>query len=150
MPFETPLAAGEFDVVTSPLLRLVHEEGPGPHPPTTIIRTDQPWHDPYSMGYCWQCHRHDHWQLASPCLSGNPSVLGHDLDFLTTNEHIIPLTPKTPPATVHYHKHPDIRAGVVPAGPYKLIVAVTYIDADGNPGEMAGYWEGPIIQFYNA
>ena len=149
MPFETPLAAGEFDVVNLSAFAVVHEEGPGPHPPTTIIRTDQPWHIHIQCDTVGSATGMitGNWHLHAYLESIGP---GPERSLFDPDEHIIPLTPKTPPATVHYHKHPDIRAGVVPAGPYKLIVAVTYIDADGNPGEMAGYWEGPIIQFYNA
>jgi hypothetical protein len=33
--------------------------------------------------------------------------------------------------------------------PYKLVATVTYLDECDVPGPMAGYVEGPIIQFYD-
>lgn len=39
-------------------------------------------------------------------------------------------------------------AGVVPAGAYKLVTTVTYLGAGGATGPIAGYCEGPTLQFY--
>ncbi len=149
MPFETPLAEGEFDVVGLSAYAVVHKEGTETNVPTTIIRTDQKWHIHIEWDTVGSAtgmvtgkwHIHAYLESVGP---------GPEEMLFDPNEHIIELTPKTPPETVHYHLHPDIPAGIVPAGPYKLVVAVTYLDAAGNPGEMAGYWEGPILQFYEA
>ncbi len=141
MPFETPLPAGFFDVtMTGPT---VHESGGAP--PTTIIRTNQPW------------HVHVEWDttgMLTGMITGNWDLhlylesvgSGPEVDLTDPNEHIIPLSPG--PSPRHYHFHPDVAAGAVPAGPYRLALTLTYTDATGTPGPMAGYWEGPIIQFY--
>lgn len=39
-------------------------------------------------------------------------------------------------------------AGVVPAGTYKLVATATYVDLAGAPGPIAGFCEGPVLQFY--
>jgi hypothetical protein len=144
MPFENLLPAGSFDVtMTGPS---VHESGGAP--PTTIIRTDQPWHVHVQwdtsgshtgmIGGTW--HLHIYLETIGP---------GDDLELFDEdplNEHDIPLTPG--PSPRHYHYHPDVPAGKVPPGAYKLALTLTYTDLANNPGPMAGYWEGPIIQFY--
>lgn len=79
---------------------------------------------------------------------------GLDLDLTDLANHIIPFTfantaPIPPPPPVHYHRQFDVPAGTVTQeGAYKLIVTLTYRNLLDMPGPMAGYWEGPILQFY--
>lgn len=44
----------------------------------------------------------------------------------------------------------QVNAGSVPAGVYKLVVAITYTEPGGTPGPLAAYQEGPIVQFFDA
>jgi hypothetical protein len=37
----------------------------------------------------------------------------------------------------------------VPPGTYKLVVTINYLTPANQPGFMAGYQEGPILQFFN-
>jgi len=50
----------------------------------------------------------------------------------------------------NYTRNITIAAGSVTPGAYKLVTTVTYESLAGNPGPIAGYSEGPILQFYNA
>jgi hypothetical protein len=147
MPFETPkILADLFDVVNVSPRAVVHEtEGPNP---TTIIRTDQDWYvdvewdtvGPLTglIGGTW--HLHVYLESMGP---------GKEYELFDKNapphEHDIPLTPGAAP--VHYHLHPDIDPKIVEPGAYKLVVTVTYTDLANTPFPMAGYWEGPIVQF---
>lgn len=142
MPFETPLPPGFFDVnITTATVR----EYGGPNP-ITIIRTNQRW----DVQIEWQTSGFikswvaGNWHLTVYLESMGP---GDDHALVDPNEAVIPLLP--PPTDHLYKYHPDFNAGVVPAGVYKLILTITYTDPAGNPGEMAGYWEGPIIQFHS-
>jgi hypothetical protein len=75
---------------------------------------------------------------------------GSDLDLTDPflPDHRIPLTPG--PSPVNYFKHVDIAPGVVPAGVYKLVVLLRYLDINGQPGPMAAYEEtSPLLQFYD-
>ena len=71
---------------------------------------------------------------------------GADLDLVDPADHIIPLTPGTSP--VNYFVHFDVPAGAVAAGLYQLVVSMTYLEPTGAPGPMAGFVEGPMLQFY--
>ena len=151
MPFETPFGAAFAGTITA----TVHEHtGPGdpPAPPTTIIRTNNPW----AINISWQTTG-----LGTGMITGNWHLHvflesigpGPDLDLvdLAPGDHVIPLTPGLPP--VDYFVHFDVPAGRVSAPAagrlYKLVVSLTYIESTGSPGPMAAYVEGPVLQFYN-
>ncbi len=141
MPFETPLPSGFFDV--SDITAKVREYGGVP--PTTVIRTNQAWDllvewTASGVLTSWIAGK---WDMHIYLESMGP---GEDLDLTDPNEHEVPLTPGPTPVTYTYH--PDFKAGIVPPGSYKLVFTVRYIDASGRPDQMAGYWDGPIIQFY--
>lgn len=140
MPFQTPLPPGLFDV--SEITATFHEEGGVA--PSTILYTDQRWH----VDVHWETSGvitgwvAGNWDLHLYLESMGP---GEDLDLTDPNEHIVPLTPGLSP--ILYDYHPDFNAGIVTTGVYKLVFTVRYVEASGNPGQMAGYWEGPILQF---
>lgn len=153
MPFEIPASlAGLFDVTMSDLTAASIVE-PGARP-STIIRTDHEWYvnlewdtsGPLTgwIGGTW--HLHLYLESMGP---GDEVELFDEkeppADPGYPKEHDIPLTPG--PSPRHYHLHPDIKKNAVKPGAYKLVATVTYTDLAGNPGEMAGYWEGPIVQF---
>jgi hypothetical protein len=53
-----------------------------------------------------------------------------------------------------YHYHLDVDEHTVKAEhcgiPYKLVVAITYLNACHKPGPIAGFVELPMVQFYDA
>ena len=118
--------------------------------PTTIIRTDQHW------------GVKAHWELEGPlaaficgewCLhlfleSMGP---GPELKLDPYPNMNIPLDPC---GNGEYYFDFKVEPGVVKAehcsNPYKLVLAVTYITPCGKPGPIAGFVEGPMLQFYQA
>lgn len=135
-----------------------------PAAPTTIIRTDQDW------------RVHVEWNTIGPAaasLAGEFRVavyleslgLGPDLKLPNVpgpNEVTVPLSagaftplPLPDAGRRDYSLDIDIPAGQVPTDTdrsraYKLIVAVTYREVTGDPGPLAGFREGPVLQFYQA
>ncbi len=70
---------------------------------------------------------------------------GPELMLTDPNDHVIPFRFDGLP----YDRWIDVGQNVVnDAGAYKLVVTLTYINNAGQPDQMAGYWEGPILQFY--
>ena len=147
MPFETPLPAGFFDVVNLSGLTAAEIYEPGVKP-TTVLRRDKPW------------YIHVEWDtegLLTPMIGGKWDFhaylesMGPGSEVKLTDpdpkEHEIDLVPGD--GTRHYHFNLDVPANsVLVDGPYKLVVTVTYINMIGKPGPLAGYWEGPILQFH--
>jgi len=60
----------------------------------------------------------------------------------------VDLTPDSPPQD--YLKDIEVKAGDVPVGAYKLVTTVNVIGPAPKkaPAAIAGYCEGPILQFY--
>lgn len=56
----------------------------------------------------------------------------------------------TPPLPLprNYHADINVAAGAVPAGTYKLVTVLLYTNG-GFPNEIAGFSEGPLVQFYD-
>ncbi len=156
MPFETPFG----NLFAGTITATVHEhDAPPGAPPLTIIRTDQDW----AVNVSWETTG-----LATGMITGNWHLhcflesigTGADLDLIDPgpsggpSDHVIPLKPGTSP--VPYFVHFDVPAGrvnipdpVPPAGRlYRLVVSLTYREPTGGPGPMAGFVEGPILQFY--
>jgi hypothetical protein len=102
---------------------------------------------------------HVEWTLdgtLTPFISGEWSIrvfmesigTGPDLDLPAT-PLTIPLIPGVGP--VSYAAVVTVPGGTVtPTNtiPYYLVATVTYVKPDGLPGPMAGFSEGPMIQFY--
>ncbi len=127
--------------------------------PTTIIRTDQPW------------RVHIEWRtrgLAAAVQGGQFKVNaylesigpGQDLRLPLATAISKPLLSGVLSAVPapdfwqrDYAADVSVAPGVVPTDPeasrpYKLVVAITYDMPSGTPGPMAGFQEGPILQFY--
>jgi len=158
MAFETPTPTN-LDLFNGTITASVHEhDAPPGAPPLTIIRTDQRW----ALSIRWQTTGlmtgmiGGQWHLHVFLESLGP---GADLDLTDTatpgvQEHLIDLNPG--PSPVNYSVHFDVPAGrvnipdPVPAAGrlYKVIVSLTYRELTGAPGPVAGYVEGPILQFY--
>jgi len=137
---------GNFDVTMLKITAAQIHETAGELAPTTILHLNLPFvidvqwdvtgRFANRIGGNWDLHAYLEHMGAGP-----------DLDLTDPGDHIIPLQAVTPPH--HYHISFDVPAGrVTHEGSYKLFVAVTYTDRQGVPDDMAGYWEGPILQFY--
>ena len=142
MSFETPFASTVFD---GKITASAHEHGgTGPQ---SIIRTNQSW----AVNVSWTNEG-----LATGMITGSYHLHlllerigpGGDLDLIDPADHIIPITPG--PSPVNYSRHVDVAAGVVPAGVYKLVVLLRYLEPGGAPGPMSAYEEiSPLLEFYD-
>ncbi len=112
--------------------------------PTTIIRTTDTWH--VSIG--WQISGivadaiAGTWQVRAFLESMGAGFEGQVGPTININLAVDPTTPRD------YNALVTVPPGV-PAGTYKLVVTVNYLTPANQPGFMAGYQEGPIIQFFN-
>lgn len=141
-------------------------QGLGPNdvnPPTTIIRTDQAW------------RVHIEWRtqgLAAAAMAGDFHVSayleslgpGPDLKLPIGGANEVSVNLLTGAFTAlplptggrrDYSVNINVPAGLVPidanrARPYKLVVTVTYTEPmpGDPPGPMAGFLEGPVLQFF--
>lgn len=144
MPFETP----NINLVGN-ISATVHEHGGVA--PTTVIRTDTDWAVNIEwelLGLNWQMiggtwHVHVNLESMGP---GPELSLFDAVNPAACNDSL-------PSVDGRYFCHFDVPAGVATADhqgtPYKLVVTITYFNLLGNPGPMAAYFEGPILQFYN-
>ena len=141
MPFETPFPQ---EVFAGTISATVHEHG-GVQP-QTIIRTDQGW----AVNVNWT-----NTGLATGMIAGTYDLHlllermgpGDDLDLTDPRDHEIPLRPG--PEPVNYSRHVDIKSGIVPAGVYKLVVVLRYIEPTGTPGPMSAYVQtNALLEFY--
>ena len=146
MPFETPFIVG--GAFAGRIEASVHDQNGVA--PATIIRTNEAW----SIHVNWRTtgiatgmiagtwHLHAYLESLGP---------GPDLDLLDFGDLNIPLRPGSSP--IDYSAHLDVPAGTATASHsgtlYKLVVTLTYIEPTGQPGPMAAYVEGPVLQFYN-
>lgn len=77
---------------------------------------------------------------------------GRDLRLPLMPGVAVPLTPRRGP--VQYEAWVDIPANTITitddegTKPYKLVVTVTYRAPNNQPGPMAGFVDGPVLQFY--
>lgn len=127
---------------------VLHEDG---QTPTNVIRV--------SDGF----HIHLDWDTDGPLsafLKGFWHVRAY-LESIGPGQELelpgdkIALTPQ--PGSIHYHGHVVVPANTVKVAgahpnesvPMKFVATVTYCWPDDTPGPMAGYIEGPILQFYN-
>jgi len=114
--------------------------------PTSIIRTDQEWGVKV------------HWDLKgslAPLICGEWCVHlclesigpGPELRFDHPHIHLDPC------GDGEYNCDFRIKPGKIRGKdcsyPYKLVVTVTYLTACEKPGPIAGFVEGPILQFYD-
>ncbi len=115
--------------------------------PTTIIRTDQEWGVEV------------HWDLKgslAPFICGEWCVhlclesMGPGPELRLDHPHI-PLNPcGDGEYDCDFRVKPYVVTGKDCSTPYKLVVTVTYLTACEKPGPIAGFVEGPLLQFYEA
>jgi len=113
--------------------------------PTIIIRTTDIWH----VSISWQIAGivadalAGTWRVSAFLESMGAGFEGQ-VGFQTINLDIDPTTPRDYTALLTVN--PAVQP--VPAGTYKLVVTVNYLTPANQPGFMAGYQEGPILQFF--
>ena len=118
--------------------------------PTTIIRTDQEWGVKL------------HWDLKgslAPFICGEWCIhlflesMGPapELKLDPYPKYEMPLDPC---GDGEYYFDFRVKPGIVTgqhcSNPYKVVVTVTYLNACHKPGPIAGFVEGPLVQFYEA
>ena len=144
MPFETPFDTAVFG---GEITAEAHEHGG--EPPQSIIRTNQSW----AVNVSWK-----NTGSATGMIAGKYDLHlllesigpGDDLDLVDPNDHIIDLTPGPSPV-IYGPRHVFVPANKVPAGIYKLVVMLRYLEpSPGNPpGPMAAFYEVSVLQFYD-
>jgi hypothetical protein len=149
MEFQTllgPVPNRLFDVTMKAITAAeIHEPGGSPAPSTVMhinqafnidIQWDVTGALANAIGGWWDLHAYLEKMGTGP-----------DLDLTDQADHIIEL--QAGPIPHHYHRQFDVPvAKVTNEGAYKLFVTVTYRNRMNVPDQMAGYWEGPILQFY--
>lgn len=116
--------------------------------PTTIIRFDQDWvvNVEWALTGALKSMICGTW-----CVNVNLESIGpgEELELPAPELHI----PLNPCGDGKYKADVLIRAGTIKADhcstPYKLVATVTYVNTCNRPGPMAGFVEGPILQFYD-
>ena len=119
----------------------VYEITPPGGAPTTIIRTDQAW----KVRFHWRTYGKLNCVL---CGKWNLRIY---LEEMGKGEFDLPGATASVAfvsAPTDYEKDIVIPAGVVPEGIYKLVVSITHTVPSGEPGPIAGFAEGPLLQFY--
>jgi hypothetical protein len=112
--------------------------------PTTIIRTTDTWF----VSISWQIAGivadalAGTWQVRAFLESMGAGFEGQVGPVQNINLNVDPTTPR------NYSTLLTVPPGT-PAGTYKLVVTINYLTPANQPGFMAGYQEGPILQFFN-
>jgi hypothetical protein len=147
MPFEVPNIS-----LTGNISATVHEHGGVL--PTTIIEIGTPW----AINVSWSMTGTNFhmvagtWHVHANLESIGPGRELSLVDFADPACSSLAL----PSADGNYFCHFDVPGNfLTPADvphqslPMKLVVVLTYRDVLGHLGPIAGYYEGPILQFYN-
>ena len=146
------MTTGSFEVsMTHPPLKgfieaVVHEHG-GVEP-LSIVRTDQEW----AVALKWRMEGGlvqfvaGKWQIHLYLESVGP---GPELRLPQANIEIeVPINHKNGQYEYEFRVPPGVATVEHTTTLYKVVAAVTYITPYGDPGPMAGFVEGPILQFY--
>jgi hypothetical protein len=121
-----------------------------PRNPTTLIRRNQAWR----VDFDWKSQGPDNHIIAGTWdlkiylerMGGaefnfpNPAGINSG----TASEPVVSLV-----SASEYSKYIDVSAFVVPAGLYKLVASITHRGPLGAPSRVAGFAEGPLLQFYD-
>ena len=116
-----------------------------PRSPTTIIRRDQAW----KVQFDWRS-----FGSLNHMIAGN-WYLRIYLEQMGLGEFNLPNASATVAIvsnlnSSNYNRDILVPANTVPAGLYKLVASVTCKGPLGHPGPVAGFAEGPLVQFYDA
>jgi hypothetical protein len=111
--------------------------------PTTIIRTDQEWfvHLKWELRGSLVAMVDGEWHIQAYLESMGTGFEGE----LKSPGDTLPVNPGSP---LYEHRF-RVPAGTVEAGSYKLVTHISYVRPDGLPGPMAGFYEVPLVRFYD-
>lgn len=123
----------------------VYEGGPG-GPPTSVIRTNQPW----GIHFEWETAGALNFLMSGTWhLTAQLEKMGvEEFDLLAAAPGV---DPKNVPFVSEPHTYSEwlvFPANIVSAGVYRLIVTITMDGPGGVPGPIAGYGDGGLLQFY--
>lgn len=115
-----------------------------PTMPVTIIRTDQDWfiHLVWNLTGSLVRMIDGVWKVQAYLESIGP---GPEFELTPTGGITEDVNPGSPTYNVRF----DVSAGTVPEGNYKMVATIKYLAPDGLPGPMAGFYDEPLVQFYN-
>jgi hypothetical protein len=142
-----------FETVTTPMTGSITCElldPAGVRPPSTIIRATDPW----AVRVKWEIAG-DQARFIGPNETWNVRVFLESMGPGPENQQNLPTlqvlaTGGTPQNYDHMITIPANTDLANPAfsGVYKLVVVLTLRDAANNPLPVAGFHEGPVVQFY--
>jgi hypothetical protein len=134
-PFEAPSGFLDGSIEAE-----VYEDDP--LKPTTVISTDQDWGITVTWSFTGGLVNMigGKWNLQAHLETMGP---GTDVSLPDP-----PLVIELDPPKTDYEKKIEVDAGTVAKGPYKLVITLLYKDLTDGPGPVAGYVEGPMLQFY--
>ena len=121
---------------------LIHETGGAP---TNIIKAGTP----FSV--------HVEWDISGPAVAlmagtFNVKVFFEGFGTLPEKEYATPPVAVVPVSGQHYTVHINVpgtvAAGGLSEGIYKMIAIITYTNAAGNPGPIAGYTDELVVQVF--
>lgn len=115
-----------------------------PVTPTTLIRTDQDWliHIKWELTGSLVSMIDGTWRIQT-YLEGMGGLFEGELRPPGDTMNVNPGAPK-------YDHTFRVPAGAVGAGSYKLVTHITYFKPNGMPGPIAGFYEVPLVRFYDA
>lgn len=139
LQFPNTILTGHFDAAVYEL---------GGSAPTTVIDETQSWEARFDWGV--------HGSPLTKMLAGKWCLSLHLESIGPGPEVLLPVSgPKEvpfDPAISHYTAVITVPAGTIATSAdviYKVVACLTTKDALGRPGPIAGYVEGPILQFFD-
>jgi hypothetical protein len=147
--FETPLGPNNPHLYGSIEGVVIQESGDGAVDPTQVISIGSDW----SVRLYWEFKgKLTKMICGSWCIHLYLESMGPGPELkLPVNGEQVPLDPC---GNGEYHHTIKVPAGTVTTDhcstPYKLVVGLTYLTTcDDRPGPIAGFVEGPIVQFFD-
>jgi hypothetical protein len=148
------MTTGSFEVANSPHLLSGRIEAdvydPNGVAPTNIIQIDDDW----LVRIKWALEGTLKSMVCGTwCLHVDLESIGKGPELSLPDDSYEIEVPLNPCGDGYYSYDFLVKKGVVTARhcstPYKLVTTITYKNACGRPGPMAGFVEGGILQFYN-
>lgn len=111
--------------------------------PTNIIRKDQDWfiHLKWRLTGSLVRMIDGEWLIQTFLESIGP---GPEFELNPPGKKL-DVNPGAPDYNFEFH----VKAGQVPVGSYKLVTTIKYLAPDGKPGPMTGFYEVPLVEFYD-
>jgi hypothetical protein len=114
-----------------------------PTAPTNIIRIDQDWfiHLKWRLTGSLVRMIDGEWLIQTYLESIGPGFE----EELNKGGMTLDVNPGAPDYDFEFH----VKKGQVPVGSYKLVTTIKYRAPDGLPGPMTGFYEEPLVEFYD-